>query len=967
VRSWQTKDGLPQNTINALAQTRDGYLWVGTSGGLARFDGVRFRTFGLQDGLRSVRISTLLEDSYGVLWVGATGGGVSRWENGRFVPLAGAEDLGGADVIAMVVEPDGTLWIATQQGLLRWKEGVLTRIGPAEGLPAKQVRALCLDSKGALWVSILLEGVFRGKNGQFTVETTGKTPRLDGVYSLFKDRDGCVWAGTGSGALWQWRDESWKQYQATNGPKATLIEAITQGQGDEIWAGTRATGMWVWRDGDLREMPGQADLGLAAEAIRRLLVDRDGTLWVGTVGAGLQRVSRRMVQFWGFAEALRRPLNPAIAEDSSGEFWVGSQESGLYRFPGGRPRQSNPTTVLKTSAMIYAALATDDGGVWMAGEQTLLRFQAGEATEKHLTIKLPGEAVRALCADGTNLWLGTYYSTLLKCQGTNLSVVATNGAFGGDIRSIVREAPDTLWIGSASGVFRWERGQVRVWNTRDGLLTASVQSLHREPDGTVWIGTLGGGLARLKNGKIANITTRQGLIDDVIASIMLDDFGHIWLGCNRGIMRLDRKEIDDCAEGRTSIVHPIVVGQDEGMVSEQCVGGHAPISLKTRDGRLLFSTARGLVEIDPRRWAETTRTMPQASIEELVVDGQVQNPALPIVIPPGQRRFEVGYTAPSLRGGDWARFRFRLEPLEENWVNVGGRRRAIYPRLRPGQYVFRVTACNNLGVWNEETASVSITVQPRFWQTWWFESLAVLTLAGAVFAGYRRRVVRLERSHAAQEAITRQIILSQENERKRVASELHDGLNQNLALLSVEMEMFAQRLPGAPGDIDAQLKKFSQDAKALSAEVHRISHGLHPAKLTQLGLAVALRGMCREVDAAHGVALTCETRDVPPALPEELAQCLYRVAQEAIQNIVKHSGAKVARVELVVANESIKLNITDNGRGFEVPADRGKASLGLVSMNERIRLVKGEFVIWSRPGEGTRVEAIVPLPNAAKL
>lgn len=512
----------------------------------------------------------------------------------------------------------------------------------------------------------------------------------------------------------------------------------------------------------------------------------------------------------------------------------------------------------------------------------------------------------------------------------------------------------------------WERGQVKVWNTGDGLLTGSVESLFRDADGTLWIGTFGGGLARLKHGRIGNVTTRQGLIDDVIHQIVPDDLGHLWLGCNHGIMRLNRKELDDCVEGAAAFVQPMVLDQDDGMLSEQCTGGHSPTALKTKDGRLLFPTKRGIVEIEPRQWEAAADAPPQARIDEVSVDDQIQSGSTNLVLGASSHHLDINYTAPSLRGADWIRFQHRLDPVNEDWVNAGTRRRVTYANLRPGRYVFRVRASNNRGTWHEHAASVAVLVQPRFWQTTWFQALGFLGLGAAALAAYRSRIVHLEGRRAAQEAATRQIIRSQENERKRVASELHDGLSQNLALLSVELEMFGQRLPEAPSQIHARLQEFSNQTKGLSSEVHRISHGLHPAKLTQLGLAVALKGFCREVEAAHQKAVRFAAHGVPRALPEDVALCLYRVTQEAIQNMVKHSEAKMTTVDLAVVGDAIELVISDDGKGFVVEAERAAGSLGLVGMQERMALVQGELAVKSKPGEGTRVEVRVPLPRTSK-
>jgi len=602
----------------------------------------------------------------------------------------------------------------------------------------------------------------------------------------------------------------------------------------------------------------------------------------------------------------------------------------------------------------------------MGGNQFLYHFPTNQVAEAYLAPPVLGDAIRVMCADGEAICLGTHYSALLRFQAGQFQILATNGSFAGAVTSLVREAPDTFWIGTIGGLYRWERGQLTRWTADHGLLSASIQTLHRDPDGTLWAGTLGGGLARLKQGRIANITTKQGLIDDVISQIVPDDLGNLWLGCNHGIMRLDRGELDSCAEGKAAFVHPTVFGQDDGMLSEQCAGGSSPTALKTRDGRLLFPTARGLVEIDPRS-PPATNSVLQASVEELLVDGQSRGAATRFDLAPGNHRVQVNYTAPSLSGGRWVHFRYRLEPVDKDWVEGGSQRNASYTDLRPGHYTFRVTASQSLGRWNGKVASVDIVVHPQFWQTLWFRLAATLMLAAAAFAAYRQRIAGLERQRMARELVTRQIILSQENERKRVASELHDGLSQNLALLSIELEMLSQGLPETPEQIIARVTELTQQTKGLSAELHRISHGLHPAKLTQLGLVVALRGFCREVEAAHGLGVRFAAGALPRDWPEDVALCLYRVTQEAIQNVVKHSGASFAQVELVRQDTGLVLSIADDGRGFEVGAPRAKSSLGLVSMRERVHAVQGEIAIESKPGEGTRVRVRIPLAAKREL
>jgi len=339
----------------------------------------------------------------------------------------------------------------------------------------------------------------------------------------------------------------------------------------------------------------------------------------------------------------------------------------------------------------------------------------------------------------------------------------------------------------------------------------------------------------------------------------------------------------------------------------------------------------------------------------------------PVRLPPGSHRLEIEYTALTYGAPDKTRFQTRLEGIGRDWEDAEDLRVARFYELQPGDYVFRVRAANHDGVWNEAGASLAFTVQPFFWQTTGFRIALALVLVGtgaaAVSWRIRARLRRaLEREQAADAIrdLAGRLITAQEAERSRLARDLHDGLSQSLALLSVELEMFGRQPPATPGAVDARMRELSAGVKDLSAEVHRLSHELHPAKLEQLGLVAALRGFCKELSTAHGLPIHFEPGDVPRHLPDDVALCLYRLAQEALQNVLKHSGATSARVELATHGDEIFLRVADDGRGFDVSAVRTPGSLGLVGMQERMRLVHGRVTVESQSGQGTQIEARVP-------
>lgn len=956
IQTWQTKDGLPQNTIYAILQTRDGYLWVGTGGGLARFDGSRFRTFGLQSGLRSVSISALVEDAQGVLWVGTRGGGVSRWENGKFTTFSTENGLPSTQVESLAADTKGTLWVGTDHGLIEYHHAEFRRVGLAEGLPEKHIRALLVDSKGALWVSVITVGLFKRVDQKFE-PVEPQNEGLKSGYSLFEDREGSIWAGGGNGHVWQWREGICTEYTKTNGLPGSSFESLAQGPYGPLWFGARDQSLLYFSEGTFHKV------ALGAGLAGALYSDREGHLWTGTAGGGLSRLSPRLLRNLGRKEGLQSRSVQSVAQDTSGRLYVGTLGGGIWVFENGKFSRVNDPEVSGLYAHPYTTLATQDGSVWVAGEGFLYRFRHGQQTQGYFD-SLHGEAVRALCEDNDSLWLGTYYSTLLKFAGTNLQVVATNGTFGGAITSIVREAPDTLWIGTLNGLYQWDHGHIHRWTTADGLLCSAVQALYRDADGTLWIGTMGGGLARMKNGRFLNVTSQAGLADDVVSQIIPDDFGHLWLGCNVGIMRLERRDIDELASGRSSFVHVALFGQNEGMLKEQCSSAHSPTALKTKAGTLLFPTIDGLVEVDPRQALESPGPMPEATIEEVKVDSQAQQLTAPLMIGPGSQRLEINYDAPRLRGGAPVHFRFRLEPLDKSWVDAGVRRTAFYSRLRPGHYVFRVTASDTHGEWNPNGAALVMTLHPFYWQTLWFQSVAGLIVCGAALGWLRHRMGGLKKRHAAQENFTRQLLLSQENERKRVASELHDGLGQDLLLIKNRLSLLSANSNHSP-EVARQLAEVSTNATRAIADVRAISHALRPAALEQVGFTKAVEWMLEKVAETSRMRFGSDIDDIDGLLGPEKEINLYRIIQEGLNNVLKHSQASQVLVEIKRQQSNISVSIFDDGKGFDPAQLNGKAgkhpSFGLTGIKERAKVLDGILTLQSAPGTGTRLTVNVPL------
>jgi signal transduction histidine kinase len=508
-----------------------------------------------------------------------------------------------------------------------------------------------------------------------------------------------------------------------------------------------------------------------------------------------------------------------------------------------------------------------------------------------------------------------------------------------------------------------------------------VRALKQDNDGTLWIGTYDSGLGRFKDGRFTSYTTRDGLFDNGVFQILEDASGWFWMSSNRGIFRVPKQELIDFAEGRIKKLNCLAYNKEDGMPSTECNGGRWPAGVKTHDGKLWFPTMGGLAMIDPGSLTYNTQP-PPVVIEEMRInnnpapiaewDTALRDPQAAIRILPGQDNFEIKYAALSFINSENLRFKYKLEGVDDDWVEAGVRRTAYYSHVAPGSHIFRVLAANADGTWNLTGASVRVTVVPPFWRTWWFTALVTLVILGAVAAVWKFRIAQLRRVQVAQEAFARQLIASQEAERKRIAAELHDSLGQSLVVIRNWAMLGASQIENnAPAR--QELDEINTIASRTINEVREIAYNLGPYHLERLGFEKSIRDMATRLAKSSGVNITTKLDAVDGALSSETQMSLYRVAQEALNNMAKHSRATETRIELKRESLGVRLTVTDNGCGFdpqtakasEVP-DVSRAGFGLNGMAERVRLLGGAFTIRSAPEQGTTVEAFLPDPDGKR-
>ena len=947
---WIADNGLPQNSIRGIHQTPDGYLWLATLDGLVRFDGVRFTVFNKSNspGIDSNRFDSLYEARNGDLWLRTENSGVTRYHQGKFTTYTTQHGLPHNLVRGVAGDEAGNLWVLSGDSIAQWQEAA-GRFIDVTPMGIKLYAAFRWEGQGGFW-GCGQAGIHIFVKGQVV---TYRLPRwLSGcrITSAEQDWDGAIWLETSDGRL------------------ASIRNGKVQDEGAEI-SGIEARIAYRDRGGISWKM------GLARQLIRTmnyrpsgrqekisvfsLCEDREGNLWLGTDGQGLYRVRRQPISVYSRQHGLADRNVYPIYQDRAGAIWIGAWPSGLSRFKDGKFTNYTPTDGLPSN---LTALAEDrEGHLWAAGSEGLRMFQGGRFRQPSGPVLPERTETHAIHQDreGT-FWFGTTHGLVRYKDGLSRLYTARDGLAGDDVRAIVDGSAGNLWIGGYGGLTRFANGRFTGFTERDGLPSNTVRSIYEDSGGVLWIGTYDGGLGRFKDGKFTSYTMRQGLYNNGVFQILEDARGNFWMSCNRGIYRVSKRELNEFAAGARRTVTSIAYGKGDGMLNVECNGGTWPPGIKAHDGKLWFATQDGVAVIDPETVAGNPQP-PPVMIESFLVDREPVPFDRPLKIAPGKENFEIGYTALSFINSEHIQFKYRLEGLDPDWTDAGPRRTAYYSHIPPGGYVFRVIAANSDGVWSAEGQSLRIAVLPPLYRTWWFVTLACTGLAALVSLVWRRRIAQLKRVEAVQHAFARQLIVSQESERKRIAAELHDSLGQRLVVIKNLALMFLRSSASTSGgnsDALRQIEEISAEASHAIGEVKEISYNLRPYQLDRIGLTKALEALARTAAASSPISFTADIDDIDGFFPQESEINFYRIVQESVNNIVKHSQALRAGVSIRRGPERLRLVIHDNGKGFTPGAaspdpDSRRGGFGLIGISERVQLLGGGIAIQSAPGKGT--------------
>jgi signal transduction histidine kinase len=492
-----------------------------------------------------------------------------------------------------------------------------------------------------------------------------------------------------------------------------------------------------------------------------------------------------------------------------------------------------------------------------------------------------------------------------------------------------------------------------------------VRSLYEDAEGTLWVGTYDGGLSRLKAGRLTTYRVAQGLFNSGVFQILEDGRGNFWISCNRGIYRVGRQQLNDFADGRSASVTCIAYGKLDGMLNTECNGGRQPAGVRARDGKLWFPTQGGVVVIDPAAVPFNAQP-PPVLIESVSLDGTAIGFRAGVRVEPGQSSLLINYTGLSYVKPEQVRFKYRLFGQDNDWIDAGTRRVVNYSHLSPGSYTFQVVAANSDGVWNNAGASLRIAVLPPFYRTWWFLSLTLLAVTGLAALAHQIRVRQLKRLHAAQEAFSDQLISSQEQERQRIAAELHDSLGQNLLIIK-NRALLSLKLLGDTAKTQEQIEEISTSTSEAIKEVRQIAYNLRPYHLDEIGLTQALEEMVERLSHACPIKFTATIDLIDDCFTKEAEINLYRIVQECLNNTIKHARATEAEIQIRRNLHEVELVIHDNGQGFTPEAARngetGRRGFGLTGMAERARILGGKLALQSAPGQGTTITLTIALGN----
>jgi ligand-binding sensor domain-containing protein/signal transduction histidine kinase len=944
-RVWQMQDGLPEQTVQAFAQTKNRYLWIGTTGGLLRFDGGRLVLFDRDNtpAFTENNIFGLIVTTDDTLWVATEGGGLVRYKDGVFRSFSGKDGLLNDFVRTVYQDSKGQIWIGTDNGLFQFRGGRIERVDNSNGMPPIAVHAIHEDHRGRLWAGgsklLCLNG---GRYQEYRLAGEGSQNR---VKSITQTRDGTMWVGTIGGL-----------YSMVSGADSFRKVKETSG------------------------------------TVRFLKETSDGTLWIGTIGHGIYKYSKNEFSQMTAPESLPSNTVLNLFEDIESNIWVGTQ-AGMLRLS-----KTPIQTVTLPDAGDYDAetvYGDPNGDLWIAAAN-LFRFRDGKAT----SVRLPGISgvrIRNVFRDNEGaLWIGTEGRGVFRLSGTNLAqYMVKDGLVNNFIRAFLQGGDGSMWVATDEGVSRWHDGRFTNYQERDGLCYFSTRTLaedrngdiwvgtdrgvshlqggrfakdavtealrhekiwaiREDSDGGLWFGTRTGGLYRWRFGKLVHFTTAQGLASNSIYELLQDRRDNFWISGPNGISVISRRELDTIAEDPSHPLSLTLYGISDGLETTQMYGAEKPGGVVTSQGEVWFASNKGPVRVSLNP-APPEGPAPVV-IDSVLADG-LQVPDLQkLSLSPDNAKIEVHYSVIQLRSQERVRFRYMLDGFDKSWTDASSRRVAYYTNLPPGSYQFRVQAFEMSNPQQIAETAVEIVQRPHFYRTAWFLGCSLLLVAASVWGGYK---FRMRQVHSRFQAVL--------NERTRLAREMHDTLIQGCAGVSALLEAHSSLDDSEPAAKDDLLSCVRTQLRTTINEAREAVWDLRHADGSATAIGPILGDMTQQVSHEFGVPVECRVSGKPFDLDQSTAHELLMVVREALHNAIRHGQPTRVHVDVGFEKKQFRVQVRDDGRGFDtaMASSQTNGHYGLVGIQERTKRIGGVLILNSWPGSGTELTLSVPRKASA--
>ena len=946
--AWTPEDGLPPGNVLAITQDREGYLWLGTSDGLVRFDGFQFSLWGTrgESPLAGYGVPALIGARDGSLWVGySDAGNITRIRGRELVTYTPEDGLPGGAATALLEDRTGAVWVGTARGLAVLQEGRWRRMADVDGLPAAEIASLYESRVGDLWVGTS-QGTFVRSSGH------GRFSRHDQsafVQSFAESQDGSLWVADVRHVVKGLRPSTTPVLALGIRLPAAGFKLVSDDRGN-LWVSALGRGLFRVSEQSLRTTPRierfeyeHKFAGGVLGGARAIFQDRENNIWLGMRAGGLLRISESAVDSSTALEGMTYDGVRALAATPDGSVWI----STFYNITRVRGDDRRVYTFPQTMA-----LHTDQQGrIWAATSSGIGRFDDGRFDPLPLprTVRLERVSSIAAAADG-HLWICSVEQGLFRWKGGTLTRFENEPAVVGRPCSFVHaDRAGRVWIAfTRGGAARFSGGTFRQYTSADGFPPGGGAAIHEDHLGQIWISTTTG-VSRFRDDHLTTITARHGLPVPLVPSLLEDASGYLWIGviAGSGVIRLDPAEVDTVAANSSHQIRYVLYDDTDGFKGP-VLRLSRPTGVRSGDGRLWFSSGNGLAALDPAALPQERR-VPTPRVQGIAVDGRELGPTSELVLPPNTINLRVDYSALDLSAASKLRFRYRLDGLNDAWVDAGRQRQASFMNLPPGTYQFRVGVTRN-GNWNDTASALTLVIQPPFYRTRWFvfvcTTVALLGLCGAW--GLRMRTVRKKF----------ELVLA---ERARVSRDLHDTLLQSLAAVGLELEALAGEAESSSTSQAAALRGLRRQVGRCIAEARQSTSELRSPRLEILDLVQELQDFADDArlgtQVAIDVAVTGRHRRCAPETQEQL----LRIGQEATSNALRHAEANTIRVLLDYRHDTLSLRVSDDGRGFDTTCQLDGEHWGLRNMRERAQRIDADFSITSQAGQGTTVEAIVPL------